>query len=113
MRASFVRFGARLGAAALALALLTPIRPAAAQGVTTGGVAGTIRHEAGAGVTGATVTLTNSSTGQRYSGNARVDGRYSFENVQVGGPYVVEARALGFSPGHSEAFTVRLGERRV
>ena len=113
MRASFVRFGARLGAAALALAFLAPLRPAAAQGVTTGAVVGTISDDAGAGVTGATVTLTNNSTGQRYSANARSDGRYSFENVAVGGPYVVEARALGFSPGHSDPFTVRLGERRV
>ena len=113
MTSPMVRLGARWGAAALALALLTPIRPAAAQGVTTGAVTGLISDDAGAGVTGATVTLTNSSTGQRFSGNARADGRYSFENVAVGGPYVLEGRALGFSPGRSEAFTVRLGERRV
>jgi hypothetical protein len=113
MTLPIVRLGARLGAAALALAFLAPLRPAAAQGVTTGAVIGTILDEAGAGVTGATVSLVNGSTGQRYAANARADGRYGFENVAVGGPYVVEARALGFSPGRSEAFTVRLGERRV
>jgi len=97
----------------LALALLAPVPPAAAQGVTSGAVTGTISDDAGAGVTGATLTLTNGSTGQRYSGQARADGRFIFENVQVGGPYVLEARALGFSPGRTDGFTVRLGERRV
>jgi hypothetical protein len=108
-----VRLGARWGAAALALALLVPARPAAAQGITSGAVVGMVSDDAGAGVTGATMTLTNSATGQRYSGQARFDGRFYFENVQVGGPYVLEARALGFSPARSEPFTVRLGERRV
>ncbi|HKC39991.1 MAG TPA: TonB-dependent receptor, partial [Gemmatimonadales bacterium] len=113
MRASFVRFGARWGAAALVLAFLAPVRPAAAQGVTSGAVIGTVTDDAGAGVTGATLTLTNSSTGQRYTGQGRADGRFMFENVQVGGPYILEARALGFSPGRSDGFTVRLGERRA
>ena len=113
MTSPMVRLGARWGAAALALALLAPVPPAAAQGVTSGAVTGTISDDAGAGVTGATLTLTNGSTGQRYSGQARADGRFIFENVQVGGPYVLEARALGFSPGRTDGFTVRLGERRM
>ena len=113
MTSPMVRLGARWGAAALALALLAPVPPAAAQGVTSGAVTGTISDDAGAGVPGANLTLTNSSTGQRYSGQARVDGRFIFENVQVGGPYILEARALGFSPGRTDAFTVRLGERRA
>lgn len=113
MTSPMVRLGARWGAAALALALLVPVRPAAAQGITSGAVVGMVTDDAGAGVTGATMTLTNSATGQRYSGQARFDGRFYFENVQVGGPYVLEARALGFSPVRSEPFTVRLGERRV
>lgn len=113
MTSRIVRLSARWGAAALALALLVPVRPAAAQGVTSGAIVGTVSDDAGAGVTGAILTLTNSSTGQRYSGQARFDGRFFFENVQVGGPYVLEARALGFSPARSEPFTLRLGERRV
>ena len=113
MTSPMVRLGARWGAAALALALLAPVPPAAAQGVTSGAVTGLISDDAGAGVTGATLTLTNGSTGQRYSGQARADGRFIFENVQVGGPYVLEARALGFSPGRTDGFTVRLGERRA
>jgi len=113
MTSRIVRLSARWGAAALAVALLAPVPPAAAQGTTSGAIVGTVSDEAGAGVTGAVLTLTNSSTGQRYSGQARVDGRFLFENVQVGGPYVLEVRALGFSPARSEPFTLRLGERRV
>ncbi|HEV8265005.1 MAG TPA: TonB-dependent receptor [Gemmatimonadales bacterium] len=108
-----VRLSARWGAAALALALLAPVRPAAAQGVTSGAIVGTITDDAGAGVPNAVLTLRNGSTGQRYSGQSRADGRFYFENVQVGGPYVLEARALGFTPNRSDPFTLRLGERSV
>lgn len=113
MTASIVRLSARWGVAALALALFVPGRPAAAQGVTSAAIVGTVKDDAGAGVTGAILTLTNTATGQRYSSQARVDGRFFFENVQVGGPYVIEGRALGFSPARSDPFTLRLGERRV
>lgn len=113
MISPMVRLSARWGAAALAVVLLLPTRPAAAQGVTSAAVIGIVSDDAGAGVTGAGLTLTNMSTGQRYSGQSRFDGRFFFENVQVGGPYVIEARALGFRPQRSDSFTVRLGERRV
>lgn len=113
MISPLVRLSARWGAAALAVVLLLPTRPAAAQGVTSAAVTGLVSDDAGAGVASAALTLTNRSTGQRYSGQSRFDGRFFFENVQVGGPYVIEARALGFRPQRSDSFTVRLGERRV
>src|SRR5207247_10370467 len=52
-----------------------------AQGVTSAAVAGRVTDEAGAPVATALVTLTNASTGQRYSRRAADDGRYNFENV--------------------------------
>src|SRR5258705_6728780 len=109
MTASFVRFGARWGAAALVLAFLAPVRSATAQGVTSGAVTGTVTDDAGAGVTGANLSLTNSATGQRYSGQTRADGRFMFENVQVGGPYVLEARAPPVSPWGPDALSALLG----
>jgi hypothetical protein len=111
MTASFVRRSARWGAAALALAFLVPLRPAAAQGVTTAAVAGRITDEAGAAVGGAEVTLVSGSTGERHTTRTRVDGAYSVENVSVGGPYTLTARALGFEPKVSAAFVVALGQR--
>src|SRR5216117_4366470 len=78
--------------------LLFPPRAALAQGVSSAAVAGRITDESGAPVPAAQLTLINGSTGQRYAARARDDGRYSFENVDVGGPYTLGARALGFEP---------------
>ena len=91
--------------------LLFPPRAALAQGVTSAAVAGRITDESGAPVPAAQLTLTNGSTGQRYAARSRDDGRYSFENVDVGGPYTLAVRALGFEPKTSTPFNLQLGQR--
>src|SRR5947207_14326477 len=78
--------------------LVFPAGAVTAQGVTSAAVAGRITDESGAPVPAAQLTLINGSTGQRYAARSRDDGRYSFENVDVGGPYTLGARALGFEP---------------
>ena len=95
------------------VALLLPARDGAAQGVTSAAVAGRITDEAGAPVPAAQVTLVNGSTGQRYAARSREDGRYSFENVDVGGPYTLAVRALGFEPKTSTPLTLQLGQRFI
>ena len=91
--------------------LLFPARAATAQGVTSAAVAGRVTDESGAPVPAAQFTLINGSTGQRYAARSRDDGRYSFENVDVGGPYTLAVRALGFEPKTSTPFTLQLGQR--
>src|SRR5438105_15588253 len=86
--------------------LLFPARAATAQGVTSAAVAGRVTDESGAPVPAAQFTLINGSTGQRYAARSRDDGRYSFENVDVGGPYTLAVRALGFEPKTSTPFTL-------
>ena len=83
----------------LALAVVLPVNSLAAQGVASAAVAGRVTDEAGASVPAAQLTLANGSTGQRYTTRARDDGEYSFENVAVGGPYTLAARALGLHVG--------------
>src|SRR3989442_9573406 len=90
--------------------LISP-RGALAQGVTSAGVAGRISDESGAPVPAAQLTLVNGSTGQRYAARSREDGRYSFETVDVGGPYQLAVRALGFEPKTSTPFNLQLGQR--
>ena len=99
------------GLAAALFLLSVSFPPLAAQGVTSGAVVGKVVDQAGAPVAGANLTLTNSSTGQRYATRTTNDGRYFFENVQIGGPYVLDLRALGFRPGRSPEFRVSLGQR--
>src|SRR3989442_14480375 len=94
-------------------AFLISTRGARAQGVTSAAVAGRISDESGAPVPAAQLTLVNGSTGQRYAARSRDDGRYSFENVDVGGPYTLAVRALGFEPKTSTPFNLQLGQRFV
>ena len=93
------------------VALFVPARAVTAQGVTSAAVAGRVTDESGAAVPAAQLSLTNGSTGQRYSARTREDGRYSFENVDVGGPYTLAVRALGFEPKTSTPFNLQLGQR--
>src|SRR6266487_280705 len=72
------------------LAALLPVAPAAAQGVTSAAVSGRLTDESHAPVEQAVVNLINTSNGQRYSTRSTADGRFYFENAQVGGPYTLE-----------------------
>ena len=58
------------------------------------------------------VTVTNTADGGRWRTTTRADGRYAFEYLSVGGPYAIEARAIGFRPAGETAITLSLGERR-
>src|SRR5690348_788041 len=90
---------------------LTSSRAVVAQGITSAAIAGHITDESGAPVPDATLSLTNGATGQISAARTRADGGYSFENVSVGGPYTLAARALGFEPKTSTPFNLQLGQR--
>ena len=93
-----------------AVGVLMPVRAGRAQGVTTGALVGRLVDEPGAPVQGASLVLTNTSTGQRYLGVSRADGRFNIENVAVGGPYTLRARLIGFQPAERTGITVSLGQ---
>ena len=95
------------------LAALQPAATAAAQGVTSAAVSGRVTDESKAPVDQALVNLINTSNGQRYSTRSGADGRFYFENAQVGGPYTLEVRALGFGPEQATGLTLALGQRFV
>ncbi len=92
---------------------VAPVTGLVAQGVTTAAVTGRLTDDAGGAVPEATVQLTNTSTGQRYGSRSGADGRYFFENVQVGGPYTIDIRALGFEPLQKTGVILQLGQRYV
>ena len=66
--------------------------------VTTAALFGTVTGSDSTGLEDAVVTVTNTATGERWQTATRARGRYVFEYLSVGGPYVVEARAIGFAP---------------
>lgn len=87
--------------------------PLAAQGVTTAAVRGQIMDDTGQPVEGATIFLVNTSTGQRFQGISRANGRYNIENVAVGGPYTLTARLIGYQESGRDLFYLGLQQELV
>lgn len=85
------------------------IREAAAQGIATAAIRGTVRSQGGADLDGARVRVLNSATGVTADAVVRA-GRFFVQGLEVGGPYVVEVRHVGFVPQRSEPLAVALGE---
>lgn len=84
----------------------------AAQAVTTAALYGVVRGADSGGIADVVVTVSNTADGGRWRTTTRVDGRYAFEYLSVGGPYAIEARAIGFRPAGEIGVTLSLGERR-
>lgn len=83
----------------------------AAQGVTGASIYGTVTAGDSSIVSDVIITTTNTANGERWQTGARERGRYSFEFLSVGGPYTVEARAIGFMPRAATGITLSLGDR--
>ena len=83
----------------------------AAQGITTAAMTGAVTREDGSPIVGSAVTVTHERTGRRWEVATGSRGRFLLEDVQVGGPYLVEARAIGFAPAARSGITVGLGQR--
>src|SRR5205823_6661185 len=72
---------------------------------------GTIVTSSGKTVPNARVSLTDSATGAIRSATTRENGVFAFDNVSVGGPYSLEARAVGFAPASVVGMVLHLGDR--
>src|SRR5688572_10520991 len=99
----------RGAAAALALAAVAPLG-LAAQGTTTGAIAGVVTNTENAGVEGVQVTAINRSTGATTNSMSREGGRYFITGLEVGGPYTLTARRIGYQPQTRDGLRVTLGQ---
>ena len=86
-----------------ALVLVAPLAAlvsvdALAQGATTAGISGVVLDADSVGIGNATVTVTNTANGERWQTVTGGRGRYLVEYLSLGGPYSIEARAIGFRP---------------
>ncbi len=61
-------------------------------------------------LSGATVTVINTSTGAKYSTTTRKEGRYNIPNLRVGGPYTVTVTFVGFNEQKQENINLLLGQ---
>jgi len=106
--------GARAVAVLALLALLAPAVPSAAQGVTTGTIAGIVLNADKAPVSGAAVIAIHLPSGTSYEAKTRSDGRFLILGVRVGGPYSVTVTFEGgagtaFQPETQDNVMVNLG----
>ena len=93
----------------LALSLAT--RPLGSQGITSAALQGSILQVDGTPVHGAVVTATLAASGAHWQITTDAAGRYFLENVQVGGPYLIAVRAVGFKPVGQNGVLLGLGQR--
>ncbi len=84
---------------------------AAAQGVTSASITGKVAQEGGQPLEGATIVVTNTTTGQKFQVVSRAGGRFGIENLPPGGPYTVEVRAIGYQAGRRTGVRLELGQR--
>jgi hypothetical protein len=85
------------------------VRPAdaGAQGITTGAIGGTVTDSAGAPIAGATIRVTNPSTGFVRVATTRENGRYIVSGLEIA-TYRVAAAAIGYGPLAKENIRVQL-----
>ncbi|MDQ6769499.1 MAG: TonB-dependent receptor [Gemmatimonadota bacterium] len=81
-----------------------------AQGVTTGAISGTITNDQAQSVESAQISVVNRTTGARTGTLSRSDGRFFVQGLEVGGPYTVTVRRLGFAPRDTNNVYVSLGQ---
>lgn len=99
-----------LGVLLAAAAALSAPAVAAAQGVTTGAIAGTITGDQHQPIEGAQVQVTNRTTGFVSRVNTRADGRYTVPGLDVGSAYSVTVRRLGYQPQTRDNIVVVLSQ---
>jgi hypothetical protein len=101
-----------VGILAPAVGLLAVSASATAQGVTGAAIHGRVVAPDSAPVAEAVLLVTNTSNGERWRTTVTNGGDYQVDHLSLGGPYRIEARAIGFQPERREGVFLSLGQRR-
>src|SRR3982750_674096 len=106
------RIGRAAVTALFATASLTAAAPTslAAQGGTSGAVPGTVPGRTGRPIEGVQIQVQNRQTGFSTGALTRTNGFFLVQGLEVGGPYTVRARRIGFEAGERNDVFVRLSE---
>lgn len=97
------------GVAAASIMTAAIVAPAEAQ-VTTSSLRGEVMNEAGAPVSGATVTITHTPSGTTSTATSNAAGVFSSRGLRVGGPYTVAISGGEFAPVQIEELYLTLDQ---
>lgn len=78
--------------------------------VTTSSMAGRVIDKASEVIPGATIVAIHTPTGTKYATTTRTDGRFSLNNLRVGGPYSLEVSFVGLKTEKTENVFLQLGQ---
>src|SRR5438874_2305693 len=81
-----------------------------AQGVTTASISGFVTDPSGSGVASADVEVVNRANGVSTRSRSRDGGRYTAAGLEVGGPYSVVVRRLGFLKQTRDGIFLTIGQ---
>ncbi len=95
--------------ALVAVGLLAFASTAAAQGVTTSALGGSVVSQTGQPLTGVQVTVTNSQTGTSTATITNEAGRYYVAHLLPGGPYTVDVALIGYRAEQRTGVNLTLG----
>ncbi len=97
------------GVAAASIMTAAIVAPAEAQ-VTTSEVRGTVTNDAGAGISGATVTIRDTQTGLTRSTTTSASGAYAIRNLPISSTYTVTVSAADLQSQQVENVPLVLGD---
>ena len=76
---------------------------------TSGALTGRVQHVDGHAVAGASILAVHTPSGTRYSLATDKDGRYTLNNLRIGGPYTVTVSMVGMQSDTRTDIQIRLG----
>jgi hypothetical protein len=94
----------------LLMALVLSVHVGYAQSTTTSAMSGVVNDKSGSPLPGATVVAVHTPTGTQYVATTNGDGRFSIQNMRIGGPYTIKTSYVGFQEQVRENVHLRLGE---
>ena len=78
---------------------------------TTSAVSGVVVDDSGAPLDAATVVAVHTPSGTQYGITTQADGRFTIQNMRVGGPYAIEASYVGLEADKKEGIFLTLGQK--
>lgn len=81
-----------------------------AQGITTAILTGKITDQKGEGVPGASILAVHTPTGTQFGVDSKADGRFTLNNLKVGGPYKITISFVGYKTQSYDDVYLKLAE---